>query len=291
MIVFPNCKINLGLKITRKRNDGYHDIETVFYPVKVTDSLEVISMEPGVGDLDPVIHNYGLKVEGNPEDNLCMKAWHLLKKDFPSLPAIQIHLLKHIPMGAGLGGGSANGAFMLKLLNEKFGLRLSTGQLMDYALQLGSDCPFFILNRPCHATGRGEKLEPVNMDLSGYRMILVMPGIHVNTGWAFSQLNLQYREGGPPLKGDPPPSNEYGGSLFGSGSPNDISSWKESLFNDFEGPVFAAHPSLRTIKDELYNAGAVYAAMSGSGSTIFGLFEKHKALPHRLPAPLLIVDL
>jgi len=188
MVVFPNCKINLGLRIIRKRNDGYHDLETVFYPIPLTDALEVIRVSGA--DTDIAFQSSGLPISGDSTNNLCVKAYQLLKKDFPQLGSVQMHLHKVIPMGAGLGGGSSDGAFALQLINDLFHLQLSKEQLIGYALQLGSDCPFFILNQPCFASGRGEKMEPVALDLSGYHFAIVNPGIHVNTGWAFSQLQL-----------------------------------------------------------------------------------------------------
>jgi 4-diphosphocytidyl-2-C-methyl-D-erythritol kinase len=264
MLLFPNCKINLGLHITRKRGDGYHDLETVFYPLPVKDALEILKYEVGSrkSEEQPVQFTLtGLQVQGNTSDNLCIKAYHLLKKDFPQLSPIQMHLHKAIPMGAGLGGGSADGAFTLRLLNEKFTLGLSQQQLIDYALQLGSDCPFFIINQPCFATGRGELLEPVRIDLSGYSFMLVHPGIHINTGWAFSQLV-------------PAPAPISLQQLIQQPVP----SWSSLLKNDFEAPVLHHHPELAAIKEQLYNAGALYASMTGSGSCFYGIFPK-KQLP------------
>lgn len=202
MIVFPNCKINLGLHILRKRTDGFHDLETIFYPLPVTDALEVLPAAT------LTFASSGIAVPGNEADNLCLKAFHLLLQDFPHIQPVNIHLHKHIPIGAGLGGGSADAAFMLQLLNQKFQLGLTTDALVAYAAQLGSDCPFFILNKPCFATGRGEVMEPVELDLSGYSFLLVHPGIHVNTGWAFRQLTPKQPDYSPPGK-DPNP----GGNL------------------------------------------------------------------------------
>ncbi|MBS1567337.1 MAG: 4-(cytidine 5'-diphospho)-2-C-methyl-D-erythritol kinase [Bacteroidetes bacterium] len=260
MIVFPNAKINLGLHITGRRPDGFHDLETVFYPVPVKDALEIVHAPAAISpETDISLTVYGLTVSGQPEDNLCVKAFRLLKTAFPSLPALSAHLLKNIPMGAGLGGGSADGAFMLRLLNEKFHLGMDTTALLGYAAQLGSDCPFFVHNQPCYATGRGEILSPVSLSLAGWQLVLVSPGIHVNTGWAFGQLDRasfgKPRAGLVSLLQEPVPQ------------------WKDRLVNDFEAPVFAAHPLLQSIRDELYARGAAYAAMSGSGSTVFGLFE------------------
>jgi 4-diphosphocytidyl-2-C-methyl-D-erythritol kinase len=264
MIAFPNCKINLGLHILNKREDGYHNLETVFYPVQLRDALEVVRRDDGRQTTDDThessitFSSTGLPIVGDEANNLCIKAYHLLKKDFPSLPPLQMHLHKAIPMGAGLGGGSSDGAFALKLLNDKLQLGLSTQQLIDYALHLGSDCPFFIINKPCYATGRGELLETVDLDLSAYHFAIVNPGIHVNTGWAFSQLALMTVDR-PDMK-----------AII----QQPIETWKDQLKNDFEEPVNKAHPEIATIKQQLYDAGAVYASMTGSGSTVFGIFEE-----------------
>ena len=182
MVSFPNCKINLGLNIVNKRDDGYHDIETVFFPIQLKDALEVIEIE------EFGFSASGFSIEGEPAKNLCVKAYDMLKKDFPQLPAVQMHLHKAIPMGAGLGGGSADGAFTLKLLNKKFDLSLSEKQLINYSLRLGSDCPFFILNKPCFGTGRGEILEQTELDLSGYKFLIVQPSVHITTASAFSTI-------------------------------------------------------------------------------------------------------
>ena len=259
MIIFPNAKINLGLNILRKREDGFHDLETIFYPVALKDCLEIIS----TGNNETIIEytSSGLIIDGAAENNLCIKAYHLLKKDFSELPSIKMHLHKAIPMGAGLGGGSADGAFALKLLNEKFRLGLSTEQLIKHAAQLGSDGPFFVINKSCFATGRGEILEEINIDLSFYKIVLINPGIHINTGWAFTQLQ-------PAL-----PQHSIKEIIQ-----QPITTWKDALQNDFENAVFATHSEIKRIKERLYELGAVYAAMSGSGSTVFGLFEKDTLL-------------
>lgn len=255
MILFPNCKINLGLHILRKRDDGFHDLETVFHPVPLQDGLEIVQHPAPAADV--AFSASGLPVAGNPSDNICVKAYRLLKADFPNLPAVKMHLHKTIPMGAGLGGGSADGAFALVLLNKKFNLELSDDSLIAYALRLGSDCPFFIRNRACYATGRGEKMEDLPLDLSAYKLVLVNPQIHVATGWAFSQIK--------PVA-DRPSLKEI--------IQKPVADWKELLKNDFEQPVFAQYPAVKDCKDALYAAGAVYAAMSGSGATVFGLFAK-----------------
>jgi 4-diphosphocytidyl-2-C-methyl-D-erythritol kinase len=257
VVSFPNCKINLGLNIIRKREDGYHDLETVFYPVPITDAMEIITPEKSIAKEQIEFSSSGLPIDGSTENNLCIKAYKLLKKDFPQLAAIKMHLHKAIPMGAGLGGGSADAAFTLKLLNNKFNLGLSTNQLIKYALHLGSDCPFFIINKPCFAMGRGEVLEEINLDLSTYKLLIINPAIHINTGWAFSQLKLS-----GPLES------------LKTIIEQPIDEWKDKLINDFEEPVLSAYPQLKDLKNLLYNSGAIYAAMSGSGSTFYGIFKK-----------------
>lgn len=265
MIVFPNCKINLGLHITGKRADGFHDLETVFYPLPVTDALEVIT--PGTLQFT----SSGIPVPGDAADNLCLRAFHLLQQDFPQLQPVNIHLHKHIPIGAGLGGGSADAAFMLQLLNKKFQLELTPSQLTDYAARLGSDCPFFILNQPCYATGRGEIMEPLSLDLSGYSFLLVHPGIHVNTGWAFRQITPQQ------------PARALKETIQ-----LPVAEWPQVISNDFEAPVFAAHPQVAEIKAAMYAGGAVYATMSGSGSAVVGIFPKNKIADIRWDASYLV---
>lgn len=255
MISFPNCKINLGLNILRKREDGFHDLETVFYPVAVKDILEIVPA-PGAAE-DIVYSSSGLNIAGATENNLCIKAYHLLKKEFPSLPPVKLHLHKTIPTGAGLGGGSADAAFTLQLLNDMFALHLSTAQLLDYAAALGSDGPFFIINKPCYASGRGEILEEININLAAYSIALINPGIHINTGWAFTELS-------PAL-----PQKNIREIIT-----EPVAQWKHELKNDFETPVFEKYPGIKHIKEELYRQGALYAAMSGSGSTVFGIFDK-----------------
>jgi 4-diphosphocytidyl-2-C-methyl-D-erythritol kinase len=264
VIVFPNCKINLGLHVVRKREDGYHDLETVFYPLPLKDVLEVVSKEKAsskglVAGGEADLHMSGLEVNGKPEDNLCIKAYEILKKDHPQIAPVSMYLHKAIPMGAGLGGGSADGAFTLLLLNEKFQLNLSSRQLLDYALQLGSDCPFFIINKPCYATGRGELLQAVDVDLSSYSFMLVHPGVHINTGWAFSQ-----------IAPTPPPVS------LKEIIQQPIANWPMALVNDFEAPVVRHYAELKAIKEKLYDAGALYASMTGSGSCFYGLFPKGK---------------
>lgn len=257
MIVFPNCKINLGLHILSKRADGFHNIETIFYPIPLQDALEVVSQE---GRNKIAFFVTGMPVDIPAEDNICVKAYRLLQTDFPSLPAVQMHLHKAIPSGAGLGGGSADGAFSLLLLNKKFNLNLTQSQLLRYATMLGSDCAFFIKNKPCHASGKGELLEEISLDLSQYKLIVVNPSIHVATGWAFSQLT--------------PKVNRVS---LKEVIQTPVQNWKENLSNDFESPLFKKYPAIEEIKKSLYQQGALYASMSGSGSSVYGIFEKEVA--------------
>lgn len=260
MVSFPHAKINLGLNIVSKRTDGYHDIETVFYPIKLNDAIEVIEKKNIHFSIS------GLPIEGDQENNLSIKAFHILKKDFPQLPPVHLHLHKTIPIGAGLGGGSADGAFTLKLLNKKFDLGLSEKQLIDYSLHLGSDCPFFISNKPCFATGRGELLELIDLDLSKYKIVIVHPGVHVSTGWAFSTVKpVTPKKSIKEIIKQP------------------IGTWKEELKNDFEEPVFNKYPEIKKIKNDLYAAGAIYSSMSGSGSAVYGFFEKDKPVAISFP--------
>ncbi|HEX2628193.1 MAG TPA: 4-(cytidine 5'-diphospho)-2-C-methyl-D-erythritol kinase [Chitinophagaceae bacterium] len=266
MIIFPNSKINLGLRILRKRNDGYHDLETVFYPIPLTDTLEITRYNVYMKNFSIPFTKSGFVIDGDPSDNLCIKAYKMLRKDFPQVSNIQMHLHKAVPAGAGLGGGSADAAFTLILLNKEFKLGLSTDQLTQYALKLGSDCPFFIINKPCYATGRGEMLQPLELDLSAYKIVVVNPGIHINTGRAF----LHIKPGVPEKSIKEIISRP-------------IERWKDELFNDFEKWVFAEYREIVDIKDQLYVMGAVFASMSGSGSTVYGIFPKDLYL--KLPFP------
>lgn len=255
MVVFPNAKINIGLNILSKREDGYHNLQTVFAAIAIKDALEIIEAKPGEDGIE--FTSSGLYVPEGTAGNLCVRAYQLLKKDFPALPAVQMHLHKTIPMGAGLGGGSADAAFALQLINQKFCLNISSSRLLNYAAQLGSDCAFFILNEPCYATGRGELLEPVDIDLSGYAILLINPGIHISTSLAFSNINVGEHHEDLRL-------------LLAQG----IHTWKNSIVNDFEKPVFATYPEIGQIKETLYEHGALYASMSGSGSSVYGIFPK-----------------
>lgn len=250
MICFPNAKINLGLNVVEKRTDGFHNLETIFLPIGLKDALEFIESDT------LQFENSGLNIDGDPLNNLCVKAWKLLKQDF-DIPAIAIHLHKVIPFGAGLGGGSADAAFMLKILNEYFDLNISQEKLIDYALQLGSDCPIFILNQACYGTGRGEILEPITMNIQDYTFVLINPGIHVPTKEAFSNIKPMYSDFDLRKSIQKP-----------------ISEWKYEIANDFEKSIFPNHPEIANIKETLYKKGAEYASMSGSGSSVYGFFKQ-----------------
>ena len=259
MLTFPCAKINLGLNITSKREDGYHNLETIFYPVPLTDALEVKLMHDDFPSDEPC----DLKITGNAVDcdeknNLVVKAYTLLAQDF-KLPRVHTHLVKRIPMQAGLGGGSADGAFMIRLLDERFRLNMGIAEMKRYASRLGSDCAFFITAEPSFATGRGEVLEPVNIaeqNLQGYYIAIVKPTIAVSTREAFQQIICRQPE-----------------HCCRDIVRQPVETWKTVLTNDFEEPAFKQHPELADIKQRLYDLGAVYAQMSGSGSAFFGLFR------------------
>lgn len=254
MITFPNAKINLGLNIVEKRPDGYHNLETIFYPINLQDALEVTRRENN--DKEYTLHISGSPLEGEPEDNLVVKAYKLLKKDYPGLLPVDIHMYKHILAGAGLGGGSSDAACMIKLLNDKFSLGLSTERMEEYAVKLGADCAFFIRNKPVFATGIGNLFEPVELSLKGYHIILIKPDIFVSTRDAFAEIK--------PVR----PAVSLKEIVK-----QPMETWKNSMKNDFEDSVFKKFPEIAAIKDELYDLGAVYAAMSGSGSSVYGIFK------------------
>jgi 4-diphosphocytidyl-2-C-methyl-D-erythritol kinase len=251
MITFPNAKINLGLNVVAKRDDGYHNIETIFYPVSgLTDILEIVES----GEFS--FNQTGIHVDSSPEDNLCVKAYRILEREY-HLPPVSIYLHKIIPLGAGLGGGSSDASFTLITLNKMFGLNILSGQLKNYASDLGSDCAFFIDNIPSKASGRGEVLESVEVNISGLHLLLVKPDIHVSTKEAYGNIVPQI----PDL------------------SVSDImklpiDKWKDRLQNDFEKSIFPRHPAIAQIKEKMYEQGALYSSMSGSGATVFGLFEE-----------------
>ena len=260
MITFPNAKLNLGLHIVSKRADSFHDLETCFYPVPLTDGLEIVPAEK------LQFSTSGLPVAGAEEDNLCLKAYRLLQQEF-ALPPVHLHLHKVIPMGAGLGGGSADAAFTLTALNELFSLRLNGSALEAYARKLGSDCAFFIRNRPVLAYGRGDEMEELSLQLKGYYAVVVYPGLHIGTAEAYAHVK-------------PGPHRQALREALSA----PVSEWRHTVSNDFEEALFPKYPALPQLKDLLYAHGAVYAAMTGSGSAVFGLFTAETQLKDRLPA-------
>lgn len=262
MLTKPIAKINLGLNVVERRPDGYHNLETVFYPVPICDALEVFQMDgqfPSAVDCDLKVTN--IVIDGDEQKNLVVRAYNLLKQDFPALPRIHAHLYKGIPTQAGMGGGSSDCGFMITLLNQMFKLGLSDEQMIQYAARLGADCAFFILNNPCYAEGIGERLEPITLNLSDWYLAIVRPAIPVSTKEAFSLITPQH------------PAHNCRDIVM-----QPVENWRNHLINDFEKSVFAIHPEIGAIKDRLYDMGAVYAAMSGSGSSLFGLFRKPVSL-------------
>lgn len=254
MITYPNAKINLGLNIVEKRPDGYHNLETIFYPINLQDALEVTLLE---GDKEYELTLSGTPIEGNPEDNLVVKAYRLLKEDYPHITPVDIHMYKHIPTGAGLGGGSADAAFMIKLLNDKFKLGLSIEEMENYAARLGADCAFFIQNKPVFASGIGNIFEPIQLSLKGYFLVLIKPDIFVSTKDAFSLITPKM----------PVQSLKEIVRM-------PVETWRATMKNDFENSVFKKFPEIAAIKDKLYDMGAIYASMSGSGSSVYGIFRE-----------------
>ena len=249
MICFPNCKINIGLFITEKRNDNYHNIETVFYPVPLYDVLEIVKSK----------HNQftvsGLEIDGNENSNLIIKSYNILKEKF-KLPPLNIYLHKIIPMGAGLGGGSSNAAFMVKLLNDSFLLNISNKQMIEIVGKIGSDCPFFIENKVKFASEKGDSFKNINLNLSNYNLLIVKPSVNISTQIAYSL-----------IKQKKPSFNLENIDI------KDIDNWKNYVINDFEEPLFLKFPKIKAVKEKLYNLGAVYASMSGSGSAVYGVFK------------------
>ncbi len=256
MLIFPNAKINLGLNIIEKRDDGYHNIQSVFYPIPLLDALEVIENKEQT-DQRITLTLSGIPIPGNNTDNLIYYAYYLIAKDY-ALPFIKVHLHKNIPIGAGLGGGSADAAFFIKLLNDKFELGLSWGEMHNYARQLGSDCSFFITNKPSYVQGKGDNYESIKLDLSNYYFALIYPAIHINTAKAYSGVKPKM-----PIS-----------SLEIDILKIPIEEWKDNIHNDFEVSIFPQLPEIKTIKEKLYSLGAIYASMSGSGSSVYGIFKK-----------------
>lgn len=254
MICFPNAKINLGLNVTEKRADNFHNIETVFYPIGWADALEIIET-PGTGT-EFTLNLSGIAIQGAVEDNLLYKAYQLIKQR-RALPSITVYLHKALPMGAGLGGGSADAAFFINLLNQQFRLNLTETERLEIARPLGSDCAFFIHNKPVFAYQKGDVFSALHLDLSNYYLAVIYPNIHSNTKDAYSLVKPA-----KPLKS------------VAEIITQPVSTWKQDLVNDFEASIFHKYPAVKKIKEDLYKAGAVYASMSGSGSAVFGLFDK-----------------
>jgi 4-diphosphocytidyl-2-C-methyl-D-erythritol kinase len=256
MVIFPNAKINIGLNVTERRADGYHNLETIFYPIKINDVLEIVRADK------LSFESSGLDIPGRMEDNLCIKAYHLLRKHH-ELPPVKIHLHKNIPIGAGLGGGSSDAAFFIKLLDQNFDLRLSIEEMQDYARILGADCAFFIENKPVFAFEKGDEFELVKLDLSTYKIVLVMPPTQVSTSEAYRGVK---------------PAQTKTSLIEMVDTP--VSEWKKFVKNDFEESIFRNHIMIRGVKAALYEAGALFASMSGSGASVFGIFETLPDLSH-----------
>jgi len=259
MICFPNAKINLGLNVVNKRPDGYHNIETIFYPIPVKDALEVVHAST------TSFTQTGIHIDGPEEKNLVLKALTILKENY-SIPPLEIHLLKAIPFGAGLGGGSSDAAFMIKLLNDFCQLKISLDEMENISSRIGADCPFFIRNKPVFASGIGNVFTPVELSLKGYYLCLVKPDIAVSTPEAYSLVTPAIPQ-----------------TTFQEIVQRPVHEWKSCMFNDFEESVFPQYPVIKEIKDRLYKGGALYASMSGSGSSVFGLYENSTCLKDMFP--------
>ncbi|MDA3882206.1 MAG: 4-(cytidine 5'-diphospho)-2-C-methyl-D-erythritol kinase [Bacteroidales bacterium] len=260
MICFPHAKINIGLRITEKREDGFHNIESIFYPVTdLYDSLEWIE-SPKL-----IFESSGIEIEGDTKNNTCIRAWELLHSLY-DIPPVRIHLQKHIPMGAGLGGGSADAAFMLQSLQTQYNLPIPAKQLHELALSIGSDCPFFLHTKPLCGEGRGDKFSKVTVELSDYWLVIANPGIHISTADAYAQVKTQK------------PNTKLSELIS-----QDISQWKHIIHNDFEQSVFPQHPKIAEIKSSMYEHGALYAAMSGSGSSVYGIFAEKPTIQVDVP--------
>ena len=257
MICFPNAKINLGLNIVSKREDGYHNLETVFYPIPLEDSLEFVTLAQ---DQETVFSNYGIAVDGPGDNNLVMRAYRLLASMY-DLPPVHVYLRKNIPFGAGLGGGSSDAAFMIKMLNDAFHLDLTLSQMEELAARLGADAPFFIQNKPVFATGIGNVFHPVELSLKGYYLVLIKPDVAVSTPEAYRLVK--------------PKMPAYSLTEI---IKRPVEEWKDLMVNDFEESVFDRQPVIGEIKAKLYEMGALYASMSGSGSSVFGIFKDSQCL-------------
>jgi len=258
MVFFPNSKLNLGLNVLQKRADGFHNIETVFYPVFWQDALEIIESKTN----EPFeLLQSGISIDAKPEHNLIYKTW-LLFKDTKKIPNLQVHLHKNIPMGAGLGGGSADAAFFINSINNKFNLNFSEVEKLNIASQIGSDCAFFIKNKPVFAKGKGNEFEDIKLDLSMYYILIIYPNIHSNTKEAYDGLT--------------PKMPQY--NLKSVIETKPIKEWKNLITNDFEETIFKKYPAIKDLKDLLYTNNALYASMSGSGSAVFGIFKEEPTI-------------
>jgi len=266
MLTFPNAKINLGLNVVEKRTDGYHNIETVFYPVGWKDVLEIIPYQKKINrKSDLQFHQSGIKISGSVQKNTCLKAYKLLKEKY-DLPPVEMHLHKLIPSGAGLGGGSSDAAFTLMVLNKIFNLNISESTVESFASSIGADCAFFVRNEPVFAKGKGNEFEKINLDLSNYCIVIVKPDVHVNTATAYK--NVVAKHSSASLK-----------EIISL----PVKEWKDNLLNDFENSVFKKFPVIRHIKEQLYDAGAMYASMSGSGSAVYGIFNTPVDMSNKFP--------
>lgn len=255
MLTFPNAKLNLGLYVTERRPDGFHHLESVFLPLPWTDVLEVLPAPAGQPETSLTLT--GRPIPGDPATNLCQRAYALLKTDFPALPPAQLHLHKIVPIGAGLGGGSADAAFALKAISEVFGLNLAVEALENYARRLGSDCAFFIQNKPVLAVEKGDVFEEIALDLKGTTCVVVYPDLHISTAEAYARIVPQQ------------PAHPLREALA-----QPIATWRNTVSNDFETALTPAHPVLAEIKQQLYAAGAAYASLSGSGSAVYGFWPE-----------------
>ncbi|WP_460551460.1 4-(cytidine 5'-diphospho)-2-C-methyl-D-erythritol kinase [Hymenobacter daeguensis] len=264
MLVFPNAKLNLGLYITQRRPDGFHTLESVFVPLPWADALEMLPAAPG---RPTSLTLTGRPIPGDPATNLCLRAYELLQADFPQLPPVQMYLHKIVPIGAGLGGGSADAAFALKATNELFGLNLSVESLESYARRLGSDCAFFVQNKPVLAVEKGDVFEEISLTLAGTACVVVYPNLHISTGEAYARITPQ------------PPKFALREALS-----QPMKTWRDTVSNDFEAALTPAHPVLAEIKQQLYAAGATYASLSGSGSAVYGFWESSEPAAMQWPA-------
>lgn len=260
MILYPNAKINIGLKVLNKRPDGYHNISSVFYPIALSDILEFIPTSVNEFEFSQT----GIQIDGNPDDNLCVKVYHFFRKEF-DIPILKIHLHKNIPTQAGLGGGSSDAAFFIKGINKYFNLDLTINKMKEIALQFGSDCPFFIENKPSKVSGRGEVLQLFQLDLSMYHIIIVKPQISISTAMAYSSII--------------PDAYPIDFSVL---LEQPIDSWEGKVENDFETFAFAKFTELKKIKNKLLQHGAIFSQMTGSGSAIYGIFTKQIEIPQNL---------